>query len=88
MSNPSTAKKLGGGKKLNGSVSGPATQTFGIELGPSQIPSPSVSGSSGSVPVSFASTYSPVSVSTKSSKPSASSSVSATRPGVGSCPAS
>ena len=51
MSNPSRAKKLGGGKKLNGSVSGPATQTFGIELGPSQIPSPSVSGSSGSVPV-------------------------------------
>ena len=37
-------------------VSGPAIQTPGIALGPSQIPSSSVSGSRGSVPVLFSST--------------------------------
>ena len=50
-------------------------------MGPSQIPSLSVSGSSGSVPVSVASTYRPVSVSFTSSKPSPSSSSSSTRGG-------
>ena len=57
-----------------GNASGPATQSGSNAIGPSHIPSPSVSGSSGFVPSA---------ASSMSETPSASSSVSATRPGVG-----
>ena len=40
----------------SGKASGPASQTPATAVGPSQYPSPSVSGSRGSVPVSEAST--------------------------------
>ena len=63
-----------------GLSSGPARHIGGTALGPSQIPSESVSGFSGSVPVSEPSTYVPVSVSIASSSPSPSSSVSASLP--------
>ena len=45
------ATKVGGGVLPFGDESGPAIQTGGTAFGPSHIPSPSVSGSSGSVPV-------------------------------------
>ena len=47
-----TPTKVGGGVLPFGDGSGPAIQTGGTAFGPSQIPSSSVSGSSGSVPVS------------------------------------
>ena len=50
------ATKVAGGKSPFGSASGPAMHTPETAFGPSQIPSPSVSGSSGSVPVSCPST--------------------------------
>ena len=51
-----TPTKVGGTLSPFGSMSGPAIQTPATAFGPSQIPSPSVSGLSGSVPVSVAST--------------------------------
>ena len=50
-----TATKVGGKLSPFGSLSGPATQIGGTAFGPSQIPSPSVSGFNGSVPVFVAS---------------------------------
>ena len=49
------ATKVGGTFTPFGSLSGPATQIGGTAFGPSQIPSPSVSGFNGSVPVFVAS---------------------------------
>ena len=57
-----------------GKASGPASQTPANAIGPSQYPSPSVSGLVESVPVALSS---------RSVRPSLSSSSSATRPGVG-----
>ena len=51
-----TATKVGGKLSPFGSLSGPAIQIGGTAIGPSQIPSSSLSGSSGSVPVSESST--------------------------------
>ena len=50
-----TPTKVGGKLSPFGSLSGPATQIGGTAFGPSQIPSPSVSGFNGSVPVFVAS---------------------------------
>ena len=49
------ATNVGGGVLPFGDGSGPAIQIGGTAFGPSQIPSPSVSGFNGSVPVFVAS---------------------------------
>ena len=51
-----SATNVGGNVSPFGSASGPATQTPATAIGPSQMPSPSVSGLSGFVPVSVPST--------------------------------
>ena len=51
-----TATKVAGSPAPLGSLSGPAMHTLYTALGPSQMPSPSVSGFSGSVPVFVPST--------------------------------
>ena len=63
----------------SGLESGPARQIGNTEFGPSQIPSPSVSGFSESVPISLPSMKIPVPVSASSDAPSLSSSRSSIR---------